>query len=71
MKTKTVYVVQYNDCYGNGDDKKLEVVVKTIKDFKSWLREHNVQRVLSGESIEHAEEFTLIPLNMILTPHYF
>ena len=61
MRTKQVYIVQYNDCYGNGNDKSLEVVLKSKDDFASWLEQHNEER----ESPENEEEFTLIPINMI------
>ena len=44
METKTFYVVQYNDCYGNGDDKSLEVIVESHNDFKEWLKQRNEER---------------------------
>jgi hypothetical protein len=66
--TKTLYVVQYNDCYGNGD-KKLEVIVESHEDFKNWLKIHNEERkldYLTNDDFveEHEEEFDLIPLNL-------
>jgi hypothetical protein len=61
MKNK-YYVVQYNDCYGNGDT-KLEVIVKNKSGFKNWLKEHNKQRRDMGEKGENSEEFDLIELN--------
>lgn len=58
MQTKTLYVVRYNDCYGNGET-SLEVIVKNKTDFKKWLKQHNAER--DGMK-EKAEEFDLIPL---------
>ena len=59
-KTQTLFVVQYNDCYGNGDT-NFEVIVKNKTDFKKWLKKHNAER--DGMK-EKEEEFTLIPLNL-------
>ncbi len=42
--TNTLYVVQYNDRYGNGDKKTLEVIVKNRNHFLEWLDEHNESR---------------------------
>lgn len=64
METKTFYVVQYNDCYGNGDDKSLEVIVESHNDFKEWLKQRNEEREEYGECEESEEEFNLIPLNL-------
>jgi hypothetical protein len=69
--TKTLYVVQYNDCYGNGN-KKLEVIVESHEDFKKWLKIHNEERAddqcldIDDDDfvVEHEEEFYLIPLNL-------
>ena len=66
--TKTLYVVQYNDCYGNGN-KKLEVIVESHEGFKNWLKTHNEERkldYLTDDDFveEHEEEFDLIPLNL-------
>lgn len=66
---KTLYVVEYNDCYGNGTDKKLEVIVETHNQFLEWLKEHNENRrmdYLDDDDFveESAEEFNLIPLNL-------
>jgi hypothetical protein len=66
---KTLYVVEYNDCYGNGTDKKLEVIVETHNQFLEWLEEHNENRrmdYLNDDDFveESAEEFNLIPLNL-------
>jgi len=64
MKTKTFYVVQYNDCYGNGDNKTLEVIVENHNDFKEWLKQRNEEREEFGECEESEEEFNLIRLNL-------
>ncbi len=66
---KTLYVVEYNDCYGNGTDKKLEVIVENHNQFLEWLKEHNENRrmdYLNDDDFveESAEEFNLIPLNL-------
>ena len=63
---KKLFVVQYNDTYGNGNNKKLEVIVKSYEDFLKWLDEHNKQRKFEDEdSIEEDEdEFTLIALSL-------
>jgi hypothetical protein len=63
MKTKTLYVVRYNDCYGNGDT-YLEVIVESKDDFKKWLKQHNEDRQENGEIEEYEEEFDLIPLEL-------
>ena len=60
----TFYVVQYNDCYGNGDDTKIEVLVKSKADFKIWLKELNKERRSMGEIVEKSEEFNLIPIQL-------
>ena len=70
MKVKQVYIVQYNDCYGNGSDKKLEVVIESKDGFKSWLEQHNDNRrmdcISDDDFIEESEEeFDLIPLNLV------
>ena len=56
---KKLYVVQYNDCYGNGDS-SLEVIVESHEDFLKWLEQHNDNRDIE----EREEEFKLIPLNI-------
>lgn len=58
---KILYVVKYNDIYGNGDDKKLEVIVESKQQFKKWLRNHNASRDAEPET---ADEFELIPLSL-------
>jgi len=64
MSKETFYIVQYNDCYGNGDDKKIECIVKNKTAFKKWLREHNKERRQMCEIGENSEEFNLIPANL-------
>lgn len=67
MKTKTYYVVRYNDCYGNGET-KLEVIVESREDFKKWLELHNEERRDDFDDDdfveEKEEEFDLIPLEL-------
>ena len=62
--TNTFYIVQYNDCYGNGNDKNIECIVKSEADFKRWLKEWNAERKGMGAEPEKKEEFTLIPVNL-------
>lgn len=68
---KELFIVRYNDCYGDGDG-KLEVVVESHEDFLKWLEVHNQERAdLQDLDIddddfcyEGEEEFDLIPLNL-------
>ena len=60
----TFYIVQYNDRYGNGTDKKIECIVKSKIDFLKWLKEHNDEREGMDAMVENAEEFDLIPVNL-------
>jgi phosphopantetheine adenylyltransferase len=60
----TFYIVQYNDRYGNGNDKSYECIVKSKDDFLKWLKEHNKERKGMGAMPESAEEFDLIPINL-------
>jgi len=60
----TFYIVQYNDRYGNGTDKKIECIVKSKADFLKWLKEHNKERKGMGAMAESAEEFNIIPVNL-------
>ena len=60
----TFYIVEYNDRYGNGDDKKIECIVKNKTAFNKWLKEHNQERKDMGAEPESAEEFDLIPVNL-------
>lgn len=72
MKSINLYVVRYNDCYGNSDE-QLEVIVKSHEDFLKWLEVHNQERAdLQDLDIddddfcyEGEEQFDLIPLNLI------
>jgi hypothetical protein len=63
MTENTFYIVQYNDCYGNGE-RQNEVLVKSEKEFWRWLKKHNKERVESGEMEEQVEEFDLIPITL-------
>jgi hypothetical protein len=62
----TFYIVEYNDRYGNGDDKKIECIVKNKTAFNKWLKEHNQERRGMGAQSEKKEEFDLIPVNLYL-----
>lgn len=72
MKSKTLYVVRYNDCYGNGET-SLEVIVESHEDFLKWLEVHNQERAdLQDLDVddddfcyEGEDEFDLIPLNLV------
>ena len=59
-----IYLVEYNDIYGTGQGKVLEVALTSEKDFKIWLDEHNARRVSEGEMEEGADEFNLIELSV-------
>lgn len=61
---KDFYIVQYNDCYGWGLDKTLEVIVESGEDFELWLEEHNKEREADGNSTEGKEEFDLIHISL-------
>ena len=59
--TNQYYIVQYNDKYGNGNDKKIECLVKNKTAFKKWLKEHNSMR---DAKPERTDEFDLIPIGL-------
>ena len=63
--SKTMYIVRYNDIYGNGDNQKLEVIVENRNHFLEWLEEHNESR--GGSEPESEEEFDLIPLSVYVS----
>lgn len=70
---KTLYLVQYNNYYGN-DEKKLEIIVESYEDFKKWLIKHNEERsahfddsvYFYADHYESEKEFDLIPLNLFI-----
>ncbi len=64
MGSKTFYIVEYNDCYGNGDQKSNEVLVRSEQEFLLWLERRNKERADAGELIEDVEEFDLIPIEL-------
>ena len=64
MKETTFYIVQYNDCYGNGDQKSNEVLVRNEQEFLRWLEIRNKERADAGELVEDMEEFDLIPIEL-------
>jgi hypothetical protein len=62
-KLKTLLLVTYNDI--NGDDFSNEIIVKSEKDFKRWLKERNKERVRDGEIEESETRFTIEYINLI------
>jgi hypothetical protein len=64
MEKNTFYIVQYNDRYGNGNDTKIEVLVRSQLEFNKWLKEHNAERIAMEEEPEGIEEFNLIPISL-------
>ena len=72
MNKQEMYIVRYNDVYGNGDDQKLEVILENRNHLLEWLEEHNDNRrmdYISDEDFieEREEEFDLIPLNVYIS----
>jgi hypothetical protein len=70
--SKTMYIVRYNDIYGNGDNQKLEVIVENRNHFLEWLKQHNDNRrmdYINDEDFieESEEEFDLIPLSVYVS----
>ena len=59
----TLYLVTYNDCYGNGDDTSVEGITN---DPDKWLEEHNQGRENDGEEPEHKEEFDFERISLYL-----
>lgn len=57
MKTKSVYIVKYNDRYGNGDEEYIEAVLANSGDFGKWLYQHNLEREIDGNPPESEDEF--------------
>jgi len=64
MKKNTFYIVEYNDCYGNGDQKSNEVLVRNKQEFLRWLEIRNKERADAGDLVEDMEEFDLIPIEL-------
>ena len=64
MEKNIFYIVEYNDCYGNGDQKSNEVLVRSEQEFLRWLDIRNKERADAGELIEDVEEFDLIPIEL-------
>lgn len=60
----TFYIVQYNDRYGNGQNKAYECLVKSKAEFEEWLKRYNEEREEDGEMEESADEFDLIPISL-------
>ena len=63
MENNTYYIVEYNDCYGNGN-RQIEVLVRNEQEFLRWLEIRNKERADAGELIEDLEEFDLIPIEL-------
>jgi hypothetical protein len=63
MKKNTFYIVEYNDCYGNGD-RQIEILVRNEQEFLRWLEIRNKERADAGELVEDLEEFDLIPIEL-------
>ena len=63
MENSTFYIVEYNDCYGNGD-RQIEVLVRSEQEFLLWLELRNKERADAGELVEDMEEFDLIPIEL-------
>ena len=63
MENNTFYIVEYNDCYGNGN-RQIEVLVRNKQEFLRWLEIRNKERADAGELIEDLEEFDLIPIEL-------
>lgn len=59
-----IYLVVYNDCYGNGN-KSNEGYVHSEEEFETWRKKRNKWRKKHGECEEHREEFDLIPLSKL------
>jgi len=64
MRDTSFFIVQYNDCYGNGDQKSNEVLVRNEQEFLRWLEIRNKERADAGELVEDMEEFDLIPIEL-------
>lgn len=64
MKGKTYFIVEYNDCYGNGYDKMFQCLVKNKTEFNKWLIQHNRERKAMGAQSDKKEEFDLIPVTL-------
>lgn len=62
-------MIQYNDCYGNGD-KSIEGYVNHETEFYDWLKKRNELREAEGECTEGAEEFDLIELTKLTKLNY-
>tara|TARA_B100000963_G_C22071149_1_gene428090 strand:- start:40 stop:276 length:237 start_codon:yes stop_codon:yes gene_type:complete len=77
MKEQKVYLVTYNACYENPENKieysRVEGCIKANdshdanKKFLEWLEERNVVRESMGEVIEEEEEFDVKELAILNT----
>ena len=69
QSVQEMYIVRYNDIYGNGNDQKLELILENRNQFLEWLNEHNESRrmdYINDDDFvkETEEEFDIIPLNV-------
>ena len=63
-KTTKIILIQYNDCFGDGN-KSIEGAVRRKQDFDKWLKEHNALRKADGNEPEGREEFDLIETKLV------
>jgi hypothetical protein len=72
----TKYLIQYNDKYGNGDNKTIEGYLDKESDFTKWLIIHNQERASENgskidkngkyETDENEEEFDIIRIEKLI-----
>jgi hypothetical protein len=58
-ETKTIYLVTYNDKYGDGTGQNIEAILLNKNDFPLWLRMHNYDRYQEGNMLENEDEFNV------------
>lgn len=63
---KKFFAVEYTDKYNSGQDRKIEVILQSEKDFKKWIRQHNEERLKDGEIPESADDFSITPVNLFI-----
>ena len=73
MKEQKVYLVTYNACYENPENKSVAGCIKANdshdanKKFLEWLEKMNALREAEGEVIEGKEEFDVKELAILNT----
>jgi hypothetical protein len=65
MTTEQVFIVRYNDRFGNGSDTHLECIVKSRDEFYEWLDYHNDIRKQHDNEPEDESEFDLLPIGLL------